>query len=199
MKGRTAMSWEGIQDWRIQETILRFQMIAPLLEEGIDKAKRNQLYRDIAEQNGLSPRTIRRYEEAYLEGGTEGLIPMERPSKGPKPLPENFGENLRSSIELRSELPDRSVAMIIKTLELEGKATPGEIKRSTLQRHLQDAGYGKHQLQQHQKAKQSSARRFCMPHRMMMLQADIKEIRGIQFVEQEENTAGIGLFRHLCG
>ena len=120
------MSWEGIQDWRIQETILRFQMIAPLLEEGIDKAKRNQLYRDIAEQNGLSPRTIRRYEEAYLEGGTEGLIPMERPSKGPKPLPENFGENLRSSIELRSELPDRSVAMIIKTLELEGKATPGK-------------------------------------------------------------------------
>ena len=48
------------------------------------------------------------------------------------------------------------------------------LKRSTVQRHLYDAGYGKKQMKKYSEAKYSSSKRFCKPHRMMLVQGDIK-------------------------
>ena len=75
-----------IKQWQEQEALSRFQLIAPLLQEDLDDAKR---------------------------------------------------------LQLRKEVPERSVAQIICILELEGYAAPGVLKRSTLERHLYRAGYGK--------------------------------------------------------
>ena len=50
-------------------------------------------------------------------------------------------ELLAEAIRLRREVPSRSVPTIIQILELEGKVTPGTLKRTTLQRALAGAGY----------------------------------------------------------
>ena len=163
-------------DWREDEALKRFEMIAPLLSPDLDPGARQGLRRRIADQNGLSAKTLKRYEQRYAKGGIKGLAPDERPSRGPEELPENFDQLLKEAIELRRELPSRSVSSIIRILELEGKVPAKTLKRSTLQRHMYQAGFGHEHMKQYIQIRESSiARRYCMPHRMMMLQADIKE------------------------
>ncbi len=89
-------------------------------------------------------------------------------------LPENFEFLLEQAVQLRREVPERSVAQIIYILEAEGLVAPGILKRSTLERHIYRAGYGQKQMQMYKEARNSSSRRFCKPHRMMLVQGDIK-------------------------
>ena len=77
-------------------------------------------------------------------------------------------------MQLKREVPKRSVRQIIKILELEGWAQPGVLKQSTMQRHLYDAGLGKKQMKRYAEKRETSSRRFCRPHRMELLQGDIK-------------------------
>ena len=158
--------------WREDEAVSRFSLISPLLDETLDEAKRIQIRSDIAERNGLSVRTIYRYEKAYHDAGFNGLKPKERGST--LPLPDNFQALLDEAIQLRREVPSRSVKKIIDILELEGKVAPGVLKRSTLQRHLANAGFSERHMRMYKEARKSSSKRFCKPHRMMLVQADIK-------------------------
>ena len=158
--------------WREDEAVSRFSLISPLLDETLDEAKRIQIRSDIAERSSLSVRTIYRYEKAYHDGGFEGLKPKERGST--IALPDNFQELLEDAIQLRREVPSRSVKKIIDILELEGKVAPGVLKRSTLQKHLADAGFSERHMRMYRDARKSSSKRFCKPHRMMLIQADIK-------------------------
>ena len=158
--------------WREDEAVSRFSLISPLLDDTLDEAKRIQIRSDIAERNGLSVRTIYRYEKAYHDAGFNGLKPKERGST--LPLPDNFQTLLGEAIQLRREVPSRSVKKIIDILELEGKVAPGVLKRSTLQRHLANAGFSERHMRMYKDARKSSSKRFCKPHRMMLVQADIK-------------------------
>ena len=54
-------------DWREQEALERFRLISPLLQSDLDDAKRLQLRRKIASENGISVRSLYRYEKAYAE------------------------------------------------------------------------------------------------------------------------------------
>ena len=155
-------------------SLSRFQLIAPLLQEDLDDAKRLQLRKQIAQDNDISVRSIYRYEKAYREGQFAGLKPATREKRRSQKLPENFDLLLEQAIQLRKEVPERSVAQIICILELEGYAAPGVLKRSTLGRHLYRAGYGREQMQIYRDARESSSKRFCKPHRMMLIQGDIK-------------------------
>ena len=119
--------------WQEEQALQWYQLIAPLLDESLDNAKRIQLRENIAEHNGLSPRTLYRYEAAYRNG-----------------------------------------RQIIYILELEGRVAPGVLKRSTMERYLYKAGFGVRQMQMYNDARKSSAKRFCKPHRMMLIQGDIK-------------------------
>ena len=104
--------------WQEEQALQRYQLIAPLLDGSLDNAKRIQLRETIAEQNGLSSRTLYRYEAAYRKGGFPGLKPQDRePKRSPK-LPENFDELLEQAIQLKREVPKRSVRQIIYILEL---------------------------------------------------------------------------------
>lgn len=85
-----------------------------------------------------------------------------------------FQELLQECIQLKREVPLRSVNQIILILEMEGRAAPGVLKRSTVQRHLERAGFGRAQMKKHLQASRSSSRRYWKPHRMMLVQADIK-------------------------
>ena len=136
-----------IKQWQEQEALSRFQLIAPLLQEDLDDAKRLQLRKQIAQDNDISVRSIYRYEKAYREGQFAGLKPATREKRRSQKLPENFDLLLEQAIQLRKEVPERSVAQIICILELEGYAAPGVLKRSTLERHLYRAGYGREQMQ----------------------------------------------------
>ena len=162
--------------WRQDKALERFQLISPLLDESLDKAKRIKMREDIASCNDLSVRTLYRYEAGYRSDGFSGLMPTERIYTDRNDLPENFGELIQEAIQLRREVPTRSVNQIILILELEDKVAPGVLKRSTVERHLYKAGFGKKQMKKYADAQKSTGRRFCKPHRMMLAQADIKYI-----------------------
>ncbi len=165
---------QNLANWQDDEAFRRFQLISPLLNENLDEAKRIQLRKEIAEKNNISVRSLYRYEKAWRSGEFQGLKPSDRGKHREQSLPAGFDELLQEAIQLRREVPQRSVEQIILILELEGRVAPGVLKRSTLQRHLFHAGFGRKQLQTYEDARKSSSKRFCKPHRMMLIQADIK-------------------------
>ena len=172
------MEAKEITQWRDEEALRRYTLIAPLTDPSLDPAKRSKLRQEIAERHSISERTLFRYEKKYREQKFEGLKPvslLENSVKGQGPFP-GFGEILKEAIQLKREVPQRSVSQIIFILEGEGKVKPGLLKRPTLQRYLYNAGYGKRQMKKYDEARSASGRRFCKPHRMMLAQADIKYV-----------------------
>jgi putative transposase len=151
--------------------VQRFQLIAPLLSEGLDAGKAKELKDGICKTSGLSERTIRRYLSQYHIDGFSGLRPKGK-SRGDKPtgIPSDL---LEQAILLRKEVPSRSVAQIIQILEWEGKAEPGQLKRSTLQEKLTEKGYSSRQMRLYSQSG-VAARRFQKCHRNQLWQSDIK-------------------------
>lgn len=163
-----------IKQWEEQEALRRFQLISPLLREDLDDAKKLQLRKQIADENGITVRSMYRYEKAYREGQFSGLKPATRQKHRSQRLPENFEFLVEQAIQLRKEVPERSVAQIILILEMEGHVAPGVLKRPTLERHLYKRGFGREHMEMYRDARESSSKRFCKPHRMMLIQGDIK-------------------------
>ena len=151
----------------------RFNLIAPLVSDGLDKGRRYDLMHEIAEKNGVSERTLRRYLSAWEEGGYDALKPKQGWERQDSRLGDWFDQVVVAAIELRRESPSRSVADIIKILELEHMILPGEVARSTLQRHLAIKGYASSQMRMYV-AKGTAARRFQKEHRNQLWQSDIK-------------------------
>lgn len=149
----------------------RVQLLAPLLEEGLDPAKAREIKQSICEQMGVSERTLRRYLAAYRQDGFDGLKPK---SKGRQPAsPAIPPEILEQAILLRREVPSRSVAQIIQILEWEGYVQPGQIKRSTLQEKLSEKGYSTRHMRMYASTGTAS-RRFQQPHRNRLWHSDLK-------------------------
>lgn len=141
----------------------------------MDPARKIEKRRQIAADNDCSEKTIKRYTDAYEKCGFSGLRPKPKSGYMSAKLPSDFPALLNEAIQLKREVPRRSVEQIIYILEGEGKAEPGVLKRSTLQRYLFNAGFGQKQMKKYQEGlKSTTARRFCKPHRMMLVQADIK-------------------------
>ena len=163
-----------IQQWEEKEALRRFQLISPLLQEGLDDAKRLQLRKRIAQENGITVRSLYRYEKAYREGQFSGLRPATRQKHRSQKLPGNFEFLVEQAVQLRKEVPERSVSQIISILEMEGHVAPGVLKRPTLERYLYKRGFGREHMEMYRDARESSSRRFCKPHRMMLVQGDIK-------------------------
>ena len=168
------MQSKEVKKWQDEEALKRYQLIAPLLDEDLDEAKRRQLREEIATKHEISKRSLYRYEAKYREEAFGGLRPMNREKRRSQALPENWDEIVGEAILLKREVPRRSVRQIIKILEIEGQALPGVIKASTLQRYLYNAGLGVKQMKRYTEKGESSSRRFCRPHRMELLQGDIK-------------------------
>ena len=171
------MEAKEITQWQDEKALERFKLISPLIDPALDPAKRAKLRQEIADNNGISERSLFRYEKAYREGNFTGLKPVSRVSGqilGPFP---GFREALDEAILLKREVPTRSVNQIILILEGEGKVKPGLLKRSTLQEHLSKAGFSRRQMKKVAEARKGSSRRFCRPHRMMLGQADIKFVK----------------------
>ena len=168
------MQSKETKKWQDEEALKRYQMIALLLDESLDEGKRRWLREEIAERYDVSKRSIYRYEEKYREGAFEGLRPMNREKRRSQALPDNYEEIVGEAIQLKREVPRRSVRQIIKILESEGYAPPGVIKASTLQRYLYNAGLGVKQMKRYTEKRETTSRRFCRAHRNELWQGDIK-------------------------
>ena len=118
------MEKKEVRKWQDEEALRRYRMIAALLDPDLDEGKKQQMREETAEKNGVSKRTLYRYEKGYREEGFEGLRPAGRTKKRQQRLPENFDEIMEQAIQLKREVPKRSVRQIIKVLELEGWAQP---------------------------------------------------------------------------
>ena len=155
--------------------LLRFEMIAPLLEPDLEPAER-ALRREaiLASQEAkgrpISARTLRRYLQNYREQGFDGLYPRTRSDQGkPRVLQE---ELLKAAVVLKQELPRRSVRQIIEILEGEGKVNVGVLRPSTVSRHFKKMGLM--DLEKHVKAK-AGYRRFQKDRPNQMWQSDLKD------------------------
>ena len=168
------MESKEVRKWQDQEALKRLEMITPLMDPDLDDAKRCQMREAIAEKNNITTRSLYRYEKYYRENSFDGLRPMNRQMRRSAQLPGNYDEIVAQAIQLKREVPRRSVRQIIKILEIEGWAPPGILKVSTLQRYLYKAGLGKKQMRKYTESRETSSRRFCRPHRMELLQGDIK-------------------------
>jgi len=149
---------------------MRMQMIAPLLSPDLDRASMSALKRSLSEANGVSVRTLERYCKSYLDHGFEGLLPQGKNPESKYKIPDGL---LNEAILLRRELPSRSIPTIIKILELEGKAEPGFLKRTTLQDAMTRAGFSASMMKLYQDNGYAS-QRFQRAHRHDLWQGDIK-------------------------
>ena len=171
-----------------QTALERLDLISELLSDVLDPSKRSELRHQISFNTGISERTLYRYEKAYRDNGLKGLYPATKISSSSKLLPANYDDIVNEAIVLRKEVPSRSVNQIIYILENEGYAPVGTLKRATLQSHLYNSGYGKvHMKKYTDPLRVTSTKRFCMPHRMMMVQADIKYGPGLIYRENGKN------------
>ena len=148
----------------------RMAIIAPLLAPGLDKESVRQIRDKIIENGMISDRTIDRYLDCYFRDGFSGLLPASKNPESVYKIPEAL---IEEAIQLRKELPSRSVPTIIQILELEGKAEPGFLKRSTLQDALARKGYSASMMRIYQD-KGYASQRFQRTHRMDLWQGDIK-------------------------
>jgi IS30 family transposase len=163
-----------VKHWQEESALYRFKLISPLLDESLDPAKKCEIRKRLAKQNDISIRSLYRYERAYQSGGFTDLLPKTHEPKRHPGLVENFEELVTEAIQLKREIPSRSVAQIILILEMEGRVAPGMLHRSTLQRYLYRNGFGKKQMRKYAEARNTSSKRFCKPHRMMLVESDIK-------------------------
>ena len=148
----------------------RVQLLSPLLAGELDPAKAREIKARICKEHGISDRTLRRYLAEYRQQGFVGLKPK---GKGRSESKVIAPELLDQAILLRREVPGRSVSQIIQILEWEGKAKPGEIKRSTLQEKLLERGYSTRQMRIYADSG-VAARRFQRRHRNSLWHSDIK-------------------------
>ena len=153
-----------------QIAVERVQLLAPLLEEGLDPAKAREIKARICEQSGFSERTLRRYLAMYRKEGFNGLKPKGKGKQAAAPVISP--DIMEQAILLRREVPSRSVAQIIQIMEWEGRIGPGEVKRSTLQEKLTERGYSTRQMRMY--AESVAARRFQQKHRNRLWHSDLK-------------------------
>ena len=154
-----------------EKLLKRYETIAPLLNENLDTFDRRRLRAQILESSGLSERQLRRYIQRYREEGWRSLEDVPRSDKGR--LREISETVVDEAVKLRQELPTRSVRRIIQILEGEKIIKPGEVARTSLNRHLIQRGHGASQLRAEGK-RDRPASRFERGRRNDLFQADIK-------------------------
>jgi putative transposase len=149
-----------------EEGLRRYQIIVPLLEEGLAECEKRQIRRLICDREVLSGRTLRRWVAAFKGQGFDGLLPRDRKDKGScKAIP---AEALEIAAELRKELPARSAQRVQQLLVAEGYT----VARSTLERQLRLQGLSGRDIKANQK--QVVSRRFNRQGRNTLWQTDLK-------------------------
>jgi putative transposase len=167
-------------DKRQEIALFRYQVIAPLVTQTLNRVQYGLLLQEVARQEysfgertgiRIGRRTIQRWVQAYRQKGLAGLEPAVRSDKQVRKV--IAPAILDQAIALRREVPGRSVDQIIAILEMSGKVEKGVLKRSTLNEHLVRAGCTRAAVIQAAK-RRPSLRRWEAPHRNAIWQGDAK-------------------------
>ena len=144
---------EDHEDHRRAIALFRETLLEDLSDSGLPRGQISAHLKEIASkpvvlpdgtERRFSERTLWSWWSAYRKQGLEGLLPAERSDKG---LPREITpELLAGAIEKRKEVPSRSTLTIIDILEREDLVAKGRLRRSTLDRHLERAGYSRRRL-----------------------------------------------------
>jgi putative transposase len=153
-------------DDRREEALRRYQLIAPLLDDGSPEWEKQNAKWLLRCQGEVSERTLRRYVAAFKQGGFDALIPKERKDKGISKAISP--EALELAAQFRRELPGRSTERIQQLLKQQGHV----VARSTLERHLRQLGLSGREIKAQQK--QVTSRRFTRQGRNTLWQSDLK-------------------------
>jgi transposase InsO family protein len=138
-----------------RETIALFwyDLLNPLLRQGLDRAEKRAVMDKITSGTYVIPysskrrvtaATVRRKLRAFREGGFRALAPAVRSDKGQaRAVPEAV---LERALELKAELPQRSVRTLIELLGNDPTLPAVTIAPSTLSRLLHERGYTRQAL-----------------------------------------------------
>ena len=136
---------DEIDDRRRQVALFRKQVLDEVDGVGLPRGVLSARIEELATRTWQPPflrerrftaRTLWSWWSAYQKRGLEGLVPESRRS-GPREITPELRE---AAIGARKEVPSRSTTTVIDVLVLQGVVPPGRLKRSTLDRHLADAG-----------------------------------------------------------
>lgn len=121
----------------------RYGVIAPMVVQPLARGEQARMLRDLAgreykvpfsKKTKVGERVLERWLSLYRKGGLEALKPKERSDSGSlRAVPDKVLEKAKA---LKREIPQRSVQQIITILELKGDVEKGQVKESTLRRHL---------------------------------------------------------------
>lgn len=95
-------------------------------------------------ERSFTSRTLWSWWSAYKKRGLEGLMPKARTDRGCARV--IAPEVLAAAIQCRREIPTRSTKTIIHVLTQQGVVAKGQLHRSTLDRHLEEAGMSRRRL-----------------------------------------------------
>lgn len=150
----------------------RYGVIAPVVVQPLARGEQARMLREIAgreykvpfsKKTKVGERALERWLSLYRKGGLEALKPKERADSGSsRAVPDEVVEKAKA---LKKEIPQRSVAQIITILELEGDVERGQVKESTMRRHLGPA-------EKVAPRSPKPRRRFEAPHRNHTWQGD---------------------------
>lgn len=96
-------------NWQDQQALERYTLVAPLLDESLDPAKKSTMRQKTAAASGVSQRSLYRYEAAFKKDGFAGLKPVACERSLSQKLPPNYLEIVEQAIQLKREVPKRSV------------------------------------------------------------------------------------------
>jgi len=159
------------EEQRIHKMLRRYVMVDPLVSENVPRGQRSALLQEQSSRYHVSVSTLKRYCKQYRERRQDGLKPKEgRTDKGKaRKIPP---EMLQKAVEIREAEPARSTNQVIAMLDRLFPQQAGQVKRSTLSRHLKQLGKTRQMLCKEQK---NGYRHFRKRHKGDLWQTDICE------------------------
>lgn len=158
----------------------RLKVISPLIsmddETKEEKKEKRKMMKIISADTSISYKTIARWCEAYAKFGIEGLLPKYPKTRSDSRLYIKFEALLEEAKAMRLQTPTISVEEIIRCIESRHPNIEGILKRSTMQKHLFDSGFGREDLlREREQDGRSFYSRYRLPHKMLQVQGDVKE------------------------
>ncbi len=133
---------------RDQMAIVRCSALGPLISARLEHGDKAQLFKEAAARTYEGPdgqpikvtaRTVEDWYYSWKHQGLDGLSPKQRKDAGTsRVITPELGDLI---LQLKRELPRRSIRRIVKMLERAGKVPKGFLKKSTVHRFLQFHGY----------------------------------------------------------
>lgn len=142
-----------LDEWRRKMALFRHAVVGELDIEKMPPGERTDRIRALAartwqlpsgQEKQFTERTLWSWWSAYKRGGLHALMPKARSDRDvPRVIAPAI---LERAIEARKEVPARSTATLIDVLIKSGVVAPGQLHRSTLDRHLAEAGFSRRRL-----------------------------------------------------